>query len=334
MFDSVENIKPYVDDFIAYAKAHPNNRFLVTRLGCGIAGFNDEQIAPLFEEAFDLPNVHLPEEWRDIIFLPRFIDAYCGCPPTPKESVKIPGAINENDLVTLCKKYKYLIGTGIKNVPMPKITIRYVIDNDRFGYAKFGDFFFLTPSDLYVWTRDKEFQEEHNQDIVEAYFDDECTNRGFCHRVIFAGVQTPYCDSNDSPIYTGDVLRVATDGLGNNKNISDEDFLKYSYVHAFGTLGENTDDRSARYCFPLDNHCITPDMVSRWERVGTVFYQLDQNEIHPPVANRCFYFQDCRGGGPSVEEKLIMARFTPNFDQETWKYQALDILGCEDYNWK
>ena len=47
----VETIKPYADDFIAYAKEHPLNRFLLTRVGCGIAGFTDEEIAPLFVEA-------------------------------------------------------------------------------------------------------------------------------------------------------------------------------------------------------------------------------------------------------------------------------------------
>ena len=40
--------------------------FLVTRIGCGIAGFTDEQMAPLFAKAKDLPNVALAEQWRRI----------------------------------------------------------------------------------------------------------------------------------------------------------------------------------------------------------------------------------------------------------------------------
>ena len=59
----VSTIKPYVDEFIRYAKAHPENRFLVTRVGCGIAGFADSEIAPLFAEAKEIPNVTLPREW-------------------------------------------------------------------------------------------------------------------------------------------------------------------------------------------------------------------------------------------------------------------------------
>jgi hypothetical protein len=56
----LSEISKYVDDFIAYATKHPELKFLVTEIGCGIAGFNVEQIAPLFEGAVDLNNVMLP----------------------------------------------------------------------------------------------------------------------------------------------------------------------------------------------------------------------------------------------------------------------------------
>ena len=64
MQGGVETIRPYVDDFIRYAEQHPERTFLVTRIGCGIAGFTDEQIAPLFAAARNLQNVALPEGWR------------------------------------------------------------------------------------------------------------------------------------------------------------------------------------------------------------------------------------------------------------------------------
>lgn len=63
MQGGVETIRPYVDDFIDFAKNNPNLTFLVTRIGCGIAGFRDEQIAPLFAAAHELDNVVLPEGW-------------------------------------------------------------------------------------------------------------------------------------------------------------------------------------------------------------------------------------------------------------------------------
>ena len=61
MQGGVETIKPYVDDFIAFTKEHPDLFFYVTRIGCGIAGFRDKEIAPLFKEALGLKNVCLPE---------------------------------------------------------------------------------------------------------------------------------------------------------------------------------------------------------------------------------------------------------------------------------
>lgn len=65
MQGGVDTIKPYVDTFIEYAKAHPEKRFFVTRIGCGIAGFKDSEIAPLFHEAVTENNICLPEEFWD-----------------------------------------------------------------------------------------------------------------------------------------------------------------------------------------------------------------------------------------------------------------------------
>lgn len=67
MQGGVETIKPYVDEFIALAREWDQTTFWVTRIGCGIAGFTDEEIAPLFTEAFDLYNVRLPKSFADII---------------------------------------------------------------------------------------------------------------------------------------------------------------------------------------------------------------------------------------------------------------------------
>ncbi len=61
MQGGVDTIKPYVDGFIEFAKGHPELTFLVTRVGCGIAGFKDRQIAPLFAAAREVPNIVLPK---------------------------------------------------------------------------------------------------------------------------------------------------------------------------------------------------------------------------------------------------------------------------------
>ena len=50
MHGGIEEIEPYVDEFIAFAKENPDFDFLVTRIGCGIAGFSEEDICEIFEE--------------------------------------------------------------------------------------------------------------------------------------------------------------------------------------------------------------------------------------------------------------------------------------------
>ena len=63
MQGGVETIKPYVDDFIDFAHARPDLFFYVTRIGCGLAGFADAEIAPLFAAARGVSNICLPESF-------------------------------------------------------------------------------------------------------------------------------------------------------------------------------------------------------------------------------------------------------------------------------
>lgn len=74
MQGGAETIKPYVDEFIRFAKENQHLTFLVTRIGCGIAGFRDDEIAPLFKEALNLENVILPKEFVDCLEESRTIE--------------------------------------------------------------------------------------------------------------------------------------------------------------------------------------------------------------------------------------------------------------------
>ncbi len=67
MHGGVETIIPYVNEFIETAKNHKELNFLVTRIGCGIAGFQEKQIAPLFAEAINIENIWLPKSFIEII---------------------------------------------------------------------------------------------------------------------------------------------------------------------------------------------------------------------------------------------------------------------------
>lgn len=67
MQGGVETIKPYVDEFILFAREHSELLFYVTRIGCGIAGFEDYEIAPLFAAALTVENIVLPKSFVDIL---------------------------------------------------------------------------------------------------------------------------------------------------------------------------------------------------------------------------------------------------------------------------
>jgi hypothetical protein len=55
-------IKVFVCEFLEYAAQHPELIFKVVKIGCGLAGYSDGQIAPMFRDAS--PNCLLPEGWR------------------------------------------------------------------------------------------------------------------------------------------------------------------------------------------------------------------------------------------------------------------------------
>lgn len=65
MQGNIDTIKPYVDEFIKFAISHKEMKFLVTKIGCGIAGFKVSEIAPLFYNCIEIENVYLPLEFWD-----------------------------------------------------------------------------------------------------------------------------------------------------------------------------------------------------------------------------------------------------------------------------
>ena len=59
------SLKKAVNNFIACARQHPELTFLVTAVGCGIAGYTPDEVAPLFKEATSLVIVYLPQVFWD-----------------------------------------------------------------------------------------------------------------------------------------------------------------------------------------------------------------------------------------------------------------------------
>lgn len=110
MHGGVKEIKPYVDKFLRYAQEHPMKRFLVTRVGCGIAGFKDEEISPLFLKGMRIPNIALPQEW-----ISAYIDL---CIDMAKELGEFhkpepPKVVSEEKLHELAQKYAYPISINL-----------------------------------------------------------------------------------------------------------------------------------------------------------------------------------------------------------------------------
>ena len=110
MQGGVETIKPYVDEFIEFAKAHSELKFLVTRIGCGIAGFKDEQIAPLFQNALSVFNIYLPKEFYDIIVAPYMAHCFYYGKDVPEDCGAHVGHMYEECWVRFhCNEYDYLL---------------------------------------------------------------------------------------------------------------------------------------------------------------------------------------------------------------------------------
>lgn len=322
-FNNIDAMLPYFEEFFEYVKSHPNNRFLITRMSYEKNDSNkksidrkDETMAQLFSEIAGLTNIAMPIEWLSVMIEKTLVP--------PKKEYECPEAIDEDVLKNLCKQYRYEIGTGMKTC-VPSIRVRYVLEEGKFGYVMFGRFFFHN-DDMYVFLpdekNDKITDEERREsaNIVMEVFNDECWNWGIARKVIFAGVKTPFKDTLGDWIYTGDVVKATKNNGGG--------------LQAF-PVSVNT--VCGLYAFMLDNHYVALQECNQFERLGTVFYQLDKTEKPIKVNVRNANFRDEAYGGYRTSGNYDLAmtkiQFTPGFDQEDWKYAASKVLELE-YNWR
>ena len=177
---------------------------------------------------------------------------------------------------------------------------------------------------MYVWETDDKYAEEHNDAVVREVFHDECKGRGYVCQRIYAGVQTNFRDINGEIIYTGDVIKVQ------EKNDNTPQYL------ALGAMGDA--DGSGFYGFILDNNSwLLTDCLREQAsitRIGTVYYQIGKNELARDVNERVMDFNLAIESAEDHAVRVLMTKYTPNFDQERWKYQGLEILGVEEFDWR
>ncbi len=75
------DVRQAVNRFISFAKEHTELFFMVTRIGCGIAGYHDVEMAQFFKDALEMENVSLPKSFVDALSgeidynLERFLQA-------------------------------------------------------------------------------------------------------------------------------------------------------------------------------------------------------------------------------------------------------------------
>jgi len=70
--EGIAEMSEAIKRFTSFAAEHSELRFLVTRVGCGIAGYSASQIAPLFKECIPLENVALPSDFWDVLGLKMY----------------------------------------------------------------------------------------------------------------------------------------------------------------------------------------------------------------------------------------------------------------------
>ncbi|MBO4751964.1 MAG: hypothetical protein J5526_04335 [Bacteroidales bacterium] len=311
-FRRVEEIKPYADEFVEYVKSHPMKRFLITRLGCGVAGFSDKQVAPLFDGLYNVKNAVFSWDWWWVLEEMHYGEK--------RVSPDGPEAVDEQMLLELSQKYRYEIGAGLHN-SVPRITIRYTEEDGKFRYTGLmNSFFFHSPYEFYVFSKEEKWKERHEGHILLDEFHDQCFNQGYVRRVHFAGVCTPFKDERGDCIYTGDIVKA--------------NFHGSEYILPVAAF-------PGRYVLMLDNHCIPMSECSNFIRLGTVFFKLDKEQDwqQPLVNGRCMsFYQSVYGtvGCPpssTLEEELTKAQLTPSFYTKDWNYLVLKELGIE-YNWR
>lgn len=227
----------------------------------------------------------------------------------------------------LCQEYIHeitLCNSGFISMhegePITDVCVRYVYDEGKFGYAYMGDFFFLDDC-MYVISDDEKFKESHNDCMPEILNEEFGIYWGrqneYIFRVIFAGIRTPYKDDLGDYIYTGDIVKA-------------NDYI-ISGICAFPPYCDNeTCVSPALYGLMLDNHMLPLNDCQQVERLGTIFFHLDKSEteitIESEIGGRAQH-------GGFDEDYLLCAKYTPSYNQELWKYKALEIIGTE-YNWR
>lgn len=113
MQGGLKSIEAFVQVFILYAKNNQTKRFYVTAIGCGIAGYTAEQIAPFFIDATECANIFLPQSFWKVIEKQKRLNKYRDNVPQLTKTLPInlqPSVIKTSNYFSLSIDVRILEG--------------------------------------------------------------------------------------------------------------------------------------------------------------------------------------------------------------------------------
>lgn len=233
-------------------------------------------------------------------------------------SLSKSGVLDEVMLHDLCKRDSYKISFG--SVAEWDVSIRYVLGENSFGYKPYGQFLVanICPEeyDFYVFDSNEMWEEDHNADICDDFFQGQPYHIGYAHRVLFAGMRTAYKDDFGDDIYTGDIV-----WADNNPE------LIYPVDREFS--GEPALMKSYNEAIPLKE-------FKSLIRVGTVLYNLDWNEPLSLCERGVRFLNEAyreQFDLPRLKRLLTKAKITPSFMKADEAYELMSLFG-EEYGWR
>ena len=232
----------------------------------------------------------------------------------PKDAV-----FDEAMLHDLCNRDWYRISFG--SVAEWNVSIRYVLDENCFGYKPYGQFlvseFSPEEYDFYVFDTNEMWEEDHNESICDDFFHGQPHHIGYAHRVLFAGMRTAFKDDFGDDIYTGDIVW------------ADKNPELIFPVDKMLNSGEPALMKSYNEAIPLKE---SKSLI----RVGTVFNDLDWSDPMSLCKRNVKFLYEAYGEKsnlPRLKRMLTRAQITPSFMQNYEAYELMSQFG-EKYGWR